>query len=259
MLGCYSKIPDLAKSIVNRQSFTEKEWNCFVNFDFDRYYLRPVMGLGKFYIEHFYTSYPEVSGGDLIKGHLARCLVWEPFTNALLKFFVKPGSVVVDVGAFVGSHTVAMSHAVGISGKVIAFEPCLKICIECAANLVANNCINVELFHEALGSSERDVHLAIFKGNESINHVIKNVRELDDSFEAVHMRTLDSFNLNNVSLIKIDVSGAEEEVLKGAIETIKRNKPIILLNLWAYRSVMLEKLGYVVLHIEGSDWCCVPF
>lgn len=253
VFACHSKIQDLAKNIVNRQSFTEKEWNYFANFDLNSYKLFSVPNLGKFYIDK--TS-------DMIKGTLAQGSIWELRGHNLINVFAKPGSVVIDAGAFVGSHTIAMSRAVGFSGRVLAFEPCLKICAECAANLAVNDCTNVELYHYALGDCEQDVEFSILEGGEALAHisggVSKNLSKLVEYHELVHMRTIDSFNLNNVSIMKLDVEGRETDVLRGAIETIKRNRPVIFIESWIWRPVELEKLGYVVLNIEKSDWCGIP-
>jgi len=46
-------------------------------------------------------------------------------------------------------------------------------------------------------------------------------------YDKIDVTTLDSYKLKNISMIKIDVEGHEEEVLKGAVDTIKKNHPII--------------------------------
>jgi FkbM family methyltransferase len=72
---------------------------------------------------------------------------------------------------------------------------------------------------------------------------------------SINVITLDSLNLDNISMIKIDVENHENEVLEGAKQTILRNKPIIFIeNLYyGYPNVcpnpnphnkILEELGY---------------
>ena len=93
--------------------------------------------------------------------------------------------------------------------------------------------------------------------------------------EAVHMRTLDSYDLQNVSFIKMDVENYEDEVLAGAINTIRRDRPVIFLEIQGNGVVaaqqqvdrkqrvletidILEKLGYHVTCFSGADYLAVP-
>jgi FkbM family methyltransferase len=99
---------------------------------------------------------------------------------------------------------------------------------------------------------------------------------LDDTGDplAFEMRTLDSFELDNVGFIKIDVEGAHLLVLKGAEETIKRNKPLMLVEIlggtggsgFTHHEATqreeviqwLEERGYAVLQWQGSDHIAIP-
>ncbi len=81
--------------------------------------------------------------------------------------------------------------------------------------------------------------------------------------ESVEMVTLDSFNLDNVSFIKIDVEGHEIEVLKGARATLERNKPVMVIEVYGRsdkddRLDFIRSLGYDVTHISDEDYLCVP-
>ena len=92
----------------------------------------------------------------------------------------------------------------------------------------------------------------------------------------VLMRTIDSFNLQNVSLIKIDVENYEEEVLRAAKTTIRMNRPVILIEIlggsWFHIEnvspqlmqqiekikTILVKMGYSVERIYGCDFLAIP-
>jgi hypothetical protein len=68
------------------------------------------------------------------------------------------------------------------------------------------------------------------------------------------MRTIDSFGFSDVTVMKIDVEGFEVEVLRGAEQTIRGNRPVILVeiaieNLGA-AELLLERLGYALRRIE---------
>ena len=62
---------------------------------------------------------------------------------------------------------------------------------------------------------------------------IDNLEKADDNFEhKIYTKTLDSFNITNVSFMKIDVEGFERAVLDGAINTVINNTPTILIEIW---------------------------
>lgn len=89
---------------------------------------------------------------------------------------------------------------------------------------------------------------------------------------AVPVHTLDSFKLKGISLIKVDVEGAELLMLKGAVETIKNNRPAIYLEhhwdlcekeeLYAfieslhYELIYLNRVGYI--HGETNQYLLLP-
>jgi hypothetical protein len=75
------------------------------------------------------------------------------------------------------------------------------------------------------------------------------------------MRTLDSFNLTNVGFVKIDVEGHEEAVLHGGVETLKREKPNLMIEIeerhapgsLARVSTFLDDLGYSGFYLDGKQ------
>ena len=89
---------------------------------------------------------------------------------------------------------------------------------------------NFELFRFGLG----DKAINCFVGNdtwaiEKFGYAAFNAKVVKDKNGNEKIRTLDSFNLSNISFIKIDVEGYELNLLKGAYETIKRDKPVIFI------------------------------
>ena len=64
---------------------------------------------------------------------------------------------------------------------------------------------------------------------EKFGYAAFNAHVIEDKNGDEKIRTLDSFNLSNISFIKIDVEGYEINLLKGAYETIKRDKPVIFI------------------------------
>jgi FkbM family methyltransferase len=186
-------------------------------FPSDEYQVHEVPGLGRFYIDD-----PD----ERIKKYIVEGRRWEEHIIEVLEEHVRPGSVVVDVGAHIGTHTLTMSRLVGPSGRVYAFEPVKKIYRELRRNLELNGVTNVVALRYALGKGSPTVieMNPIHEGEEGGTAV-------GHGGDAVELRSLDSFGLEQVSLIKIDVEGFELPVLDGAEETIRRNRPVLVVEI----------------------------
>ena len=129
-------------------------------------------------------------------------------TNALR--YVESKRNCIDIGSHVGLWTRELASKFE---QVYCFEP-NPVFIECFKINITET--NVELFQYGLSNNE---HTASMKETNSTM--------MNDEPGSIQCRTLDSFNLNNIDFIKIDVDGFEVKVLNGAIETITRNKPAI--------------------------------
>lgn len=129
------------------------------------------------------------------------------------------GKLCLDIGANLGCISMALEYG---GHEVIAFEPQPEIYKLLNAN-VKGTCYNMGLASTTgimkmpkVAYSDKGNFGGLGIGEKSIYGQID-----------VEVRTLDSFNLQNVGFIKIDVEGFETEVLKGGIETITRDKPIM--------------------------------
>jgi FkbM family methyltransferase len=140
---------------------------------------------------------------------------------------VKPGDVVFDIGANVGFYTLLASVLVGNEGKVIAFEPLPRNLVYLNRHMKMNHCPNVTIYQYAVSDNTGE---ACFNAssNPSMGHLseggeikVKTVA-LD---ELILLR-----DISPPEVLKIDVEGAEDRVLKGAEHTINRHKPIIFLS-----------------------------
>lgn len=122
----------------------------------------------------------------------------------------KEGDIVVDVGAFIGDHTVAYAERVGRYGRVVAFEPyppafaCLVF--NCRAMVQAGT------YRCALGKGMETVKLAIPPHN---NMGMVSIDTQSDVVHDVDMVALDSLAMPRCHFIKIDAEGYEPEVIKG--------------------------------------------
>ena len=139
---------------------------------------------------------------------------------------LRPGGVVLEGGANIGSHTVPLAQIVGREGAVIAFEPQRLAFQLLNANLALNSCANVWAYQEALGASNAVIGVPALDPEKQNNFgglSLVNAR----ADEVVKIRTIDSLDLQVLQMIKLDIEGMETDALLGAAQTIRRLRPII--------------------------------
>jgi FkbM family methyltransferase len=145
------------------------------------------------------------------------------------RFSPKKGDIVVDVGAHIGLYTMLSSRSVGPNGKVVAIGADPDNFDMLNHNIKLNNLTNVIPFNYIAYSKEMEMVLVYYSKmllgeDEKPNTADKTI--------AVHINTLDNLlqqnGINEVNWMKIDVAGAELEVLKGAHNVLSKNKDISL-------------------------------
>jgi FkbM family methyltransferase len=148
---------------------------------------------------------------------------------ALFRVVVQPGSIVIDVGANMGSLTMPLARIVGMTGAVLAYEPERFNFYTLSGNVALNNLRNVMVFNQAVGKKRDLINVPELDYERTSNF---GGLELDKDYsQAPHypvpMTTIDDIGLNNLHFIKIDVEGMELDVVEGATATINRFRPIL--------------------------------
>ena len=153
-------------------------------------------------------------------------------------FTPKQGDIVVDIGAHIGLYTIISSKRVGTNGKVIAIEADPGNFEMLNRNIKLNQLTNVIALNYAVYSKETKIKLYLPSGESGFtkyNTIVSDWANNEDKFVEVNANTLDYLlQLNQireeeVNWIKIDVEGAEFEVLKGATNVLSKSKDIALL------------------------------
>src|SRR5215213_5373151 len=156
-------------------------------------------------------------------------------------FQPKSEGIVVDVGAHYGRYTLIAAKRIGPKGKVIAIEADPKNFDMLNKNIKLNelSAENVITFNYTASSNKSKVNLSIPEEKKSAGHTIYSSiipsRASTEKFIEVNANTLDNLLYDNeisveqVDWIKIDVEGAELEVLRGATNILSKSKDIALL------------------------------
>ena len=148
---------------------------------------------------------------------------YEPYMQAAFRKYVLPGNTVFDIGAHAGFHSVFCGLLVGTTGRVFAFEPHPISRVSLEGQIRLNRTLRVEVVPYALSDT---VGLANFDATQGSQSRIIRTGE-----SKVEMRTLDSLVSSVLPIpdvIKIDVEGEEEKVLRGSLKTLSKFRPIVL-------------------------------
>jgi FkbM family methyltransferase len=177
---------------------------------------------------------------DIISQAVMEKKYWDPHLKSIIENVGSQELVAIDVGSYFGFHAIHMARHFR---QVYAFEPQTRIFQMLCANILLNEMKNITAFNNALYEYECFMRLSPaaaqkipvpFIGSTIDYDRIENAGaltfELADksSVDSIRALTIDSWNLDDVGLIKIDTQGNDLSVLKGARETISRCRPIIV-------------------------------
>ena len=221
--------------------------------------------LGRFAGAPFLASLPGDLGGfrficdlhDTISREVCFTGRYEPQETQLVQRLLRPGMVVVDVGANWGYFTLVCAHLVGPSGRVIALEPHPRLASMLFANIAGEVVLSevVAAHRVAAGAAPESTRFVGFDerdGNWGVSRAALGAEVPDFESQTVTLDAfLDDCRQRRVDLVKIDIEGAEADAIRGMAEGIEQHR---------YRYVLLEchpaelaRLGTTV------EQCLAPF
>lgn len=171
----------------------------------------------------------------------------EPRITRFLRRALRRGMTAIDGGANIGELSVAMGRFVGPSGTVLAVEPSPASREALVANIALNKLSAVRVIPAALAQNsgfsrfylDRHAHsgaASLFSPHRSAHTIMVRTTTIDDLADALSLRQID--------LIKLDVEGAELEVLLGARRILSSaSKPLLILE---YNSHVAARAGWSV-------------
>ena len=173
---------------------------------------------------------------------------------------VRTNSVFIDVGAHIGRYSLILAKMFP-NAKIIAVEPDPETYQALIRGIEANKIKDITALNIALSDFDGIANLYRKRGTRILS-LVKH----EDSFNIVELPVkhldiiVEKLKVSRVNAIKIDVEGAELHVVKGALNTITRYKPILIIeikerNLQNLVS-LLTSLNYNCKHLEDMDHIC---
>lgn len=182
----------------------------------------------------------------------------------------KVDMTILDCGANIGIHSVHWARHCYGWGKVKAYEAQPTLFYALAGNSVINNLSNIEPYNLAIGQRKGQILVPNLDYSQPTSF---GSLELDPSREhenigqpvdyeqgiEVNMISIDSLN-TSADLIKLDIEGMELDALRGAVNTIKNNRPIMLIEV--IKSNRIELTEWLTVHGYltypfGADIVCI--
>lgn len=197
--------------------------------------------------DHLVSTLP---GGERVRVSARhRHLSWNPEEYTAFKSSVRPGAIVLDVGANIGAYTVLFAQWTGASGRVIAFEPSPDSVLGLREHVRLNGVADrVEIVEAAVSS--RDGSAAFdYAGASGANAIVADGTAIAGAI-TVRTTTLDAFcdaRRLRPSMIKIDVEGEELDVLRGARQTLAQPGLDVFVefhpSIWAARGITRDAIA----------------
>lgn len=203
-------------------------------------------------------------------------------TLELFRNYLKPDSVVIDIGANIGLFSLLASNYIKDGGKVYAIEPSSSTYSNLVKNISLNNAKNVYPFKIALSNIVGEAKLGIPSNameqqfSDSFNRIVDESlsKVASESIEVIECNTLDNFvkenQIQKIDVIKIDVEGAELLCFQGGEKILSsKNKPIIIFECFENHCkdfghrvfdvlLCLHNYGYECTQFDYFQWVAYP-
>lgn len=229
---------------------------------------------------------------DHIQSVLLKGNQWNSDIIDIIKQYISSGELshFLNIGCHIGSVSLPISLHIN---KVTAVEAYPETYTYLQENIALNNITNVNAYNLALGNSSETIY---FMGMdticklENINRVKNNTggmhifteKDINEKIRSSHttdkkitnkIEKLDNLNIDNFDIMLVDIEGSEYNFLLGATEKIKKNKPIIIIEIWDNNKMERENmdvtrettinyitsLNYKLVKQLGDDFIFEPF
>lgn len=184
--------------------------------------------------------------------------------DTIIRELLHEGDVFIDIGANIGSLSIAAALTVGPTGRVLSIEPHPRIFSYLQGNLALNSIKNCQIVNVALGESIGTVQFSDRRFDDDQNGI--GAIKSSGSSIAVPMKKLDDLteNFSKINVLKIDVEGYELPVLRGASATLAKTEklyfesfePTFQQNGYSCQTLFdtIKMHGFSILRLENATW-----
>lgn len=184
-----------------------------------------------------------------LRDYTQRVIFYDAYETQELKFMtavLRPGDIVLDIGANIGLFSLVAGRAVGQSGEVHAFEPIPGNFKRLTENVDLNALQNIHMNPTAVTDRAGNVVLAIDEdmaktsGSDSsgfftVAKLDKPVREISAAADTIDTYVIRELDHRPIRLVKVDVEGAEPLVLRGMLHCLETHRiDVLMLEVSAY-------------------------
>ena len=210
----------------------------------------------------------------IISNYIKNNQIWEEHMHNIFKQYVNKDSIVIECGCHIGTHAIPLAS---LCKTFYGFEPMPNTYNILNKNMKLNNITNSIIFKKGVADKEGISHYCWIPENNPGGSGLNNnpmgkpnwISLTNQNIE-VELTTIDLLQLDKLDFMKIDVEGYETLVINGAINTIQKCKPVIIMEVWKnhfgefdlnHTKIIFKNLldlGYDVSHIDGPDFLFVP-
>lgn len=199
--------------------------------------------------------------------YLASTATFEPFETQVFAALVKTGDTIIDIGAHVGYYSLIGARLTGKQGQVVAFEASPANAKLLKKNRSANKLKNITVEEQAVADSNGTVTFYINNSSSGDNSLVASENTKAVTVQAVKLDTYCNQKKLKPNIIKIDVEGAENQVLAGMQHVLKQPQlralfVEITLPANAQRSsavATLQKAGFSIKLLDEHAGTIVPY
>lgn len=231
--------------------------------------------LGPTWFEFQESLWIQLDIRDVIQETILEGGIWDPTATEYLSEILEPGNVFLDIGANAGYFTLLAGKYVGPTGRVLAVEPNPLMAEQVRRNASRSGLINVQVEEVACSDSPKSSRLYLGPpsntGGSSLSDRNTTTTEWVDVACVQADDLVRKYHLSRIDLVKIDVEGAEHDVLRGMNTILADHRPKIVMELiddllgsfsTTIDSVLsyLKTFQYDARPLGGhSNYICVPY